>query len=324
MLVEGLLVQRSRYDIQRAAYLKWRDAPSGMSAELAHEFMGALKAGSTVRKLTCGERQYGPAMVTPGRFKKHCELNPEWAKEAINISKENVIFLKGAWARRMTLCRARLHPMVGNNVKLYGNGVRRCVACAEETAKRIPTPLTEAEKEKLKSLFAKGITFSQVCQGKPIGGGQRNPKLRIADARDLRHARASDSAFDKFLTQAMVGNKRRGQQLRWSRSRARVARAKSEQDARDYFAIQAMVPAWVPRQNKFDVVNSVAEDFWGGRIDRDGLRARVAHYVNDINNNLHPVKFAKFGDSPLVSLDEALFVDGSTTRGDTISRGLWD
>jgi len=76
----------------------------------------------------------------------------------------------------------------------------------------------------------------------------------------------------------MVGNKRRGQQLRWSRSRARVARAKSEQDARNYFAIQAMVPAWVPRQNKFDVVNSVAEDFWGGRIDRDG-KARLSNIM---------------------------------------------
>lgn len=35
-------------------------------------------------------------------------------------------------------------------------------------------------------------------------------------------------------------------------------------------------------------------------------------------------KFRKFGDSSLVSLDEVLFDDGSTTRGDTVSRGLWD
>jgi len=30
------------------------------------------------------------------------------------------------------------------------------------------------------------------------------------------------------------------------------------------------------------------------------------------------------GDSPLVSLDEVLFDDQRTTRGDGVSRGLWD
>jgi hypothetical protein len=39
---------------------------------------------------------------------------------------------------------------------------------------------------------------------------------------------------------------------------------------------------------------------------------------------MFPTKFAKFGDSPLVSLDEVMFDDGSTTRGDNVSRGLWD
>jgi hypothetical protein len=39
---------------------------------------------------------------------------------------------------------------------------------------------------------------------------------------------------------------------------------------------------------------------------------------------MFPTKFAKFGDRPLVSLDDVLFDGGTTTRGDTISRGLWD
>ncbi|MEK9284747.1 MULTISPECIES: hypothetical protein [unclassified Bradyrhizobium] len=37
-----------------------------------------------------------------------------------------------------------------------------------------------------------------------------------------------------------------------------------------------------------------------------------------------PTKFRKFGDSLLVSLDEQLFEDGTATRGDSVSRGLWD
>jgi hypothetical protein len=39
---------------------------------------------------------------------------------------------------------------------------------------------------------------------------------------------------------------------------------------------------------------------------------------------MFPTKFAKFCDSPLVSLDEVMFDDGSATRCDTVSRGLWD
>jgi hypothetical protein len=37
-----------------------------------------------------------------------------------------------------------------------------------------------------------------------------------------------------------------------------------------------------------------------------------------------PIKHRKFGSARLVSLDEVLFEDGSATRGDTVSRGLWD
>jgi hypothetical protein len=44
---------------------------------------------------------------------------------------------------------------------------------------------------------------------------------------------------------------------------------------------------------------------------------------NNDHERRFPTRYAKFGDSPLVSLDEALFDDGSTTRGDTVSRGLW-
>jgi hypothetical protein len=39
---------------------------------------------------------------------------------------------------------------------------------------------------------------------------------------------------------------------------------------------------------------------------------------------LFPSEYRKFGDAALVSLDEVLFEDGSTTRGDAVSRGLWD
>jgi hypothetical protein len=42
------------------------------------------------------------------------------------------------------------------------------------------------------------------------------------------------------------------------------------------------------------------------------------------HNKMFPTKYAKFGDSPLVSLDESLFDNGSGTRGDIVTRALWD
>src|ERR1700739_4202026 len=78
--------QMSWSEIHRVAYLKWRDAPPGMSPALADEFMNAVKAGKTVGMLVSGLKQYGPAMVSRERFNKHCELHPEWVQEVKALS----------------------------------------------------------------------------------------------------------------------------------------------------------------------------------------------------------------------------------------------
>jgi hypothetical protein len=45
----------------------------------------------------------------------------------------------------------------------------------------------------------------------------------------------------------------------------------------------------------------------------------------DDDSRLAPIAKEKLGfDARLVSLDEVMFEDGSMTRGDTVSRGLWD
>ena len=59
------------------------------------------------------------------------------------------------------------------------------------------------------------------------------------------------------------------------------------------------------------------------RLRREDVRARVQTYIT-AHNRMFPTNFAKFGNGPLVSLDQVLFEDGSMTRGDTISHGLWD
>jgi hypothetical protein len=62
---------------------------------------------------------------------------------------------------------------------------------------------------------------------------------------------------------------------------------------------------------------------YDGSLKREDVRARVRLFML-AENRMFPTKYAKFAGRPLLSLDEQLFDDGSTTRGDTISRGLWD
>jgi hypothetical protein len=82
MASQNLAVQPSHSDICRASELRWRGAAPGIPPRLADEFMARLKAGRTVRELTSGIKKFGPALVTYGRFKKHCELHPDWEAEA--------------------------------------------------------------------------------------------------------------------------------------------------------------------------------------------------------------------------------------------------
>ncbi|MBR0958778.1 hypothetical protein [Bradyrhizobium japonicum] len=76
--------------------------------------------------------------------------------------------------------------------------------------------------------------------------------------------------------------------------------------------------------------------FWGfffgkSHVDINALtcandferQSKVSWHVRE-HNKLFPQKYRKFGDSPLVSLDEVLFEHGSATRGDRISEELWD
>jgi hypothetical protein len=82
-----------------------------------------------------------------------------------------------------------------------------------------------------------------------------------------------------------------------------------------------MLPANFPGRN--DVVSDIFEAMLEGSLRREDVKVRIQSYIT-AHNRMFPTKFAKFGNSPLLSLDEVMFDEGSTTRGDTVSRGLWD
>jgi hypothetical protein len=82
-----------------------------------------------------------------------------------------------------------------------------------------------------------------------------------------------------------------------------------------------MLPDSFP--DKKDVLQSIFLALIEGQLDRSQVRKHLRQFVSGYRRQ-HPTKFAKFGNSLLVSLDEVLFDGGTTTRCDTVSRGLWD
>src|SRR5438270_13672706 len=99
MEIERVAFGLSHADKIRAAELRWRGVPPGIPPEMAETFMAKIKAGKTVRELTAGGKKYGPAMVSRERFLKHCDLHPEWAKEARRVSDANGRKGKGSHRR---------------------------------------------------------------------------------------------------------------------------------------------------------------------------------------------------------------------------------
>jgi hypothetical protein len=321
MEIERLPPGHSLADKHRAAELKWRGKPPGIPPEMAIEFMAKLQAGSTVRKLTGGGKVLGPAFVSYERFKKHCELHPEWATKARGISDINSRIGKGSRKRGklFEFCTSGRHRMEGDNVMIGRThkrpGNRFCRACWEEKMTR---PMTTEEIASVKrAVTVDGRTINNITTGVPLGGGAKDYSKALIHSSVLRAQYKRDPEFARFVKTAVAGNSARARKIRYTR----VHTASVRDDNNDYYRIRDMIASSNPHRD--DIVARIFEDLLEGTLKREDVSARVRIYVAELNK-LYPIKYAKFGNSPLVSLDEVMFEDGSTTRGDTVSRGLWD
>jgi hypothetical protein len=287
--------------------------PSLSEAKAARIMIG-LRSGSTPRRFA----------VKASRFDAYCKARPEFAREAIPLLADN---LKAAHRRKavrfktMTHCKAGLHLMTGDNVRIHSNNGRRfCVACRKVSDARAPAMKAE-EIGAVKRALQNGVTIGQICFGKPVGGGQVDRKLCLTTPRIFYRYRQENPDFDQFVVQAVAGNSYAGQQIRRSRARTRIRTAVAQEEANDYRRLLAMLPANFPHKDA--VVSLIIEDLLTGALKREDVRARLQTYIS-AHNRMFPTKYAKFGNSRLVSLDARLFEDGAITLGDTISRGLWD
>ena len=276
-------------------------AAKGLSDERAAKFMVALREGKT------------PGMFGTRRrdVELYCSTNPEYAREAIPLLEANAkaaYSRKGAHLRNRTHCKHG-HSYAGARVYLKdGYRFRFCLECrkVDDAKGGIIKP---AIAEKIKTVL-KSPTASI---GKIIHAGPSRLVTYVALRAYQRAYPEIDALVSAVVSTAVIRKRQR-----------RILRANNDairEQQNDYFKICAMLPAGLP--DKDDVISDIFEAVLNGSLKREDVRARVQTYVT-AHNRMFPTKYAKFGNSPLVSLDEVLFEDGTATRGDTISRGLWD
>ncbi|WP_156437901.1 hypothetical protein [Bradyrhizobium valentinum] len=270
--------------------------------------MVALRNGETLRKFA----------VRSHRLKAYFDANPGYAEEAKPLIEANAIaaLLRKGARRDNTHCKYG-HPLFGRTVYIRRNGKRQCLICAKRRDGAPPPPSAEQLKQVTAALNA-GKPLRLICAGM-IG-----PKRRatpIVSYIKLNAYRRQNPAFNQFVLSATVSNNSRGQQRRHNPEAFRVQVVRTE--ANDFYKILSLVPAGLPADARDDIAQSIMLALLEGVIQRDQVRTRVRHFVAE-HNRVFPTKFAKFGDSQLLSLDEVMFEDGSATRGDTVSRGLWD
>jgi hypothetical protein len=176
------------------------------------------------------------------------------------------------------------------------------------------TPLALA---KVRRALEAGATTSQICNGRPVGGGKIDRRLILTTGHKFYQQRRLDPEFNRLVLDAI--EKRIGT----SNPVLAVAAGtfKYEWDPGDPQLIRDMLPQYFP--DKDVVINEVIVSLLEGRLDRSQIGEKLRWYVK-AHYRTFPTNFAKFGNSRLVSLDEVMFEDGTTTRGDTVSRGLWD
>jgi hypothetical protein len=293
--------------------------PRYMTQNQAKDVLTALRAGSTLRRFTNGGAM-GPAIVSLTKYHAHKATFPEWADVVTPLEERNRIaadYLKGPeWKRQQTHCK-RGHLLSGENLGIKNLGPKRaptrfCRTCNREQA-NFGGVIKPEVVIKVKELLLRGVPVGH------IQSSSRGSKHYTVSAQTLTRYRRENPDFNLFVIDATKDNQRLSQVRRYQRLKSAAAR----EQANDYYTIRGMVPTYLPDHVRDDITQDVMIAMLEGSLALSDVRQRIGKFVTD-HNRLFPTKFAKFGDSPLVSLDQVLFDDGNTTRGDTVSRGLWD
>ena len=231
-----------------------------MSDDKALRILPGLRAGLTLHQVH----------EVPRRFQVYCDAHPEYAREArplVAANAEAARLSRGAGLRTTTHCRASLHLMKDNVLIDGTNGRKRCLACRRASTEKASVMRPEVV-EAVKRALQGGA--SQICQGKPPGGGKTDRRLVLTQAKVLYRHRRENPEFDRLVIEAIADSNTLGQKLRFSRARARAQSEAKREEINDYHKIRAMMPAGFP--DKDDVVSAILEDLLTGALKREDVK----------------------------------------------------
>lgn len=313
-----------------------------IDTEKAERILLALRQGKTLAVI-CGGRVNGKRVsseiiTTYIRFREYCDANSNYAQIAKPLLEANYKasnFRKGK-ARRCDKTCSRGHVLEGSNVgwKMQGYGTtersRYCRACEIERENRGPK-MKPGELRRVKEAIMSGLTVSQITH--------RSPQHKmIVTFRKLKRYRIENPEFDRFMIENARAPLSRSRLLKCQIVPANIgfnfSAPNFEKPIRkdvppflfqdgDLEWVSSLIPRGLPSFVRDEIVQNAFAELCERAVSRDEVPATVKRLVKD-QAKLFPTMFRKFGDSPLVSLDELVFEDGSTTRGDMVTHGLWD
>jgi hypothetical protein len=108
-------------------------------------------------------------------------------------------------------------------------------------------------------------------------------------------------------------------QRRWHPQQFRINIIRAQTN--DYHAIEAMVPTYLPFDDRQDIVQSIMTALVEGTLRRDQVRGRILQFVTAHHREANRHGVGKYG---LVSLDAPIFADRLMTLADTATRSIWD
>ncbi|GMP11864.1 hypothetical protein TM239_63470 [Bradyrhizobium sp. TM239] len=309
--------------------------PTLMTSSQVAECMEALRNGLTLRRITGGGK-FGKMIVSLTKFKAHCAAYPAWGAEAMKLARANAKaadFGKGH-KRNLTHCKQG-HPLSGDNLYIApGRRERKCMTCTK-LRYSTPRPPTAGQIERATELLNGGSSLNLVCTGKIAGKLVQEP---LFSYRKLRFYRAQHPAFDLLVKSATAGSNSRAQLRRWAidptggrriiTPRKLLTRepALTGVIAGPSHEVFTVVDRAVPRNLDFETRKEVMSEMMlsilEGKLTLDDAPLRWREFLR-ITNRMFPTQYAKFGNSLLLSLDEAMFDDGGGRRGDSVTHNLW-
>jgi hypothetical protein len=232
--------------------------PRRMTPAQANEFMEALRAGRTLRRISGGGK-FGPAIASPKKFHTHCKLYPEWGAEAKRLAIANAKaadVLKGSTKRSRTHC-GRGHPFAvhGLAYKNHVNGrrYRYCKLCNRINSQQ-GGKLSDSIVEKIKSLVRAGNPLRSFTSGGKPG--------YLARFNSVKLLRLKDAEFDRLVR---LNSERKiiTTNIRMPTLTGRIAAQPDE----TFSVVDAAVSRCLPHHIRGDVMGRLILDILEGRVD---------------------------------------------------------